>query len=204
MNTGINKTQVLLKLVVLLVVTVYLALVLNPIGRKNPTSGSTTSQLNETKEIKPSETLKEYTDPSGFTLSYPDNLSLTKKDITDESTYADIQLTSKEVSGSLNLKISDSKFTTLEDWLKLNRGTPKEVQLGSLKGMEVITQDRLLLGALDNGVFFNIEMPLVEKDFWMKVYNKVLTNFSFVSPETANSTGASTSDVTFEGEEVVP
>lgn len=196
-----KKTLLLFSLVILFAVTGFL--VLNPIGGKNPLSKSPVGQLSETKEIKPSETLKDYSDPSGFTLSYPDNLSLVKNDIADETTYADIQLTSKEVSGSLNLKISDSKFTTLEDWLKLSKGSAKEVKLGSLKGMEVTTSDRLLLGALDKGVFFNIEMPLVEKDFWMKVYDKVLTSFSFASPESAGATSASTADVTFEGEEVV-
>ncbi len=196
-----KKTLLLLSSVVLLVVAGFL--VLNPIGGKNLLSKAPAGQLSETKEIQPSETLKEYTDPSGFALSYPDNLSLVKNDITDESTYADIQLTSKEVNGSLNLKISDSKFAELDDWLKLSKGTSKEVKLGSLKGMEVVTQDRLLLGVLDKGVFFNIEMPLIEKDFWMKVYNKVLASFSFASPENASSTGASASDITFEGEEVV-
>lgn len=181
--------------------------VLNPTGQRNPLSVSPTGQQNATKETVPSETLKQYSDPSGFTLSYPDNLSLVKNDSADANTYADIQLTSKEVNGSLNLKISDSKFSTIDEWLKLNKitsaETPKEVKLGNLKGLEVKTNDRLLLGALDNGVFFNIEVPLVEKDFWMKVYNKVLTTFSFASPEAANSTNASAADVSFEGEEVV-
>ena len=157
----------------------------------------------ETKNTKPSETLKEYSDPSGFTLSYPDNLSLTKNDITDESTYADIQLNSKDISGSLNLKITDSKFATLDDWLKLNKGTSKEVQLGSLKGMEIITADRLLLGVLDKNIFFTIEMPLLEKDFWQQVYNNVLTTFSFTTPETVNPTESSPEDISFEGEEVI-
>lgn len=193
-----KKSILILGLVILFVVITFL--VLNPI--RNPLSKSPSGQQSTAKEITPSETLKEYTDPSGFTLSYPDNLSLTKNDITDESTYADIQLTSKEVSGSLNLKISDSKFATLDEWLKLNKGTPKKVQLGSLTGMEIVTQDRLLLGALDKEVFFSIEMPLIEKDFWMKVYNKVLTSFAFASPQSA-STDTSSNDVIFEGEEVV-
>ncbi len=196
-----KKLILVLALVAGLIVTGLV--VLNPIKQKSPLSQSPAGQQSGSKEIKPSETLKEYTDPSGFTLSYPDNLSLVKNDIADNSTYADIQLTSKDVSGSLNLKISDSKFATPDEWLKSSKGTTKEVKLGSLKGMEVITNDRLLLGALDNGVFFDIEMPLIEKDFWMKVYNKVLTSFSFTAPEAANSTSASASDITFEGEETV-
>jgi len=161
------------------------------------------TQQTEIKNIKPSETLKEYSDPSGFTISYPDNLSLTKNDITDESTYADIQLNSKDISGSLNLKISDSKFATLDEWLKLNKGTSKEIQLGSLKGMEILTSDRLLFGALDKNIFFTIEVPLLEKDFWMKVYNNVLITFSFSAPETVNPTESSPEDVSFESEEII-
>lgn len=177
-------------------------LILNSGKQKNSSNQSPIVQQQAVKNIQPSETLIDYNDPSGFSLSYPDNLSRVKNDITDDSTYTDIQLTSKDVSGSLNLKITDSKFTTLDDWLKLNKGTAKETQLGSLKAMEVITTDRLLLGALDKGVFFTIEIPLIEKDFWMKVYSKVLTSFSFSSPQ-AQSADTSTSDVSFEGEEVI-
>ena len=128
-------------------------------------------------------------------------MSLTKNEEVDESTYADIQLSSKQVSGSLNLKITDSKFTEVAEWVKLNKGTQKEVELGNLKGVEVKTADRLLLGALDQGVLFTVEMPRVEEEFWMKVYEKILSNFSFapLSPEIIDSS----SEVSFEGEEVV-
>lgn len=152
------------------------------------------------KKILPSETLIDYTDPTGFTFSYPDNLSITKKD-TDTNTYADVQLSSKDVNGSLSLKIEDSKFVTLDKWVKLNKsasvGDPKEVKLGNLKSVEIKTGDRLLLGALDQGIFFTIEMPRVEEDFWDKVYQKTLKSFSFAPPATSEG------EVSFEGEEVV-
>lgn len=169
---------------------------------------STNSLVNplsiQNKKAEPSETLKEYSDPSGFSFSYPDNLSLNTKE-SDETTYADLLLSSKDVSGSLSLKISDSKYKTLDEWTKLNRaaasGDPKEVKLGNLKALEITTADRLILGALDQGIFFNIEMPLIEKDFWMKVYTEVLANFSFSVSEQTQASGGS--DVSFEGEEVV-
>lgn len=176
--------------------------------KKTPLSNPLTLQP-KLKEIVPSETFKEYFDPSGFTFSYPDNLSIVKKDLEDNNTYADLQLASKEVNGSLLLKISDSSFATLDDWLKLNQAATqasKEVKLGNLKAVEVKTNDRLLLGALDKGVFFSIEVPLIEQDFWMKVYNQVLTDFSFTAPETVASEGNindSSTDVVFEGEDVV-
>lgn len=166
------------------------------------------SNLEAKEEIKPSETLIEYTDPSGFSFSYPDNLSIVKAETEEASSYADLQLFSKEVSGSLSLKITDSKISSLDEWLKANKipasNTPKHTKLGNLKALEVKTVDRLLLGALDQGVQFSIELPLIEQDFWMKVYDKLLAEFSFVSPDTAVSQGISGSeDITFEGEEVI-
>lgn len=158
--------------------------------------------INQPKEITPSETLIEYADPAGFSFNYPDNLSLEKKEEIDEGTYADIQLSSKQVSGSINLKISDSKFASIDEWLKLNQGTKREVKLGNLNAIEVKTNDRLLLGALDQGVLFTIEIPLVEEDFWMQVYNKILTGFTFTPPSQENVSFTS-DDVSFEGEEVV-
>lgn len=153
------------------------------------------------KEIEPSKTLKSYTDPAGFTFSYPDNLSLVNNEAKDTVTYADIQLTGKGVDGSLNLKITDSKFASLDEWVKKNALSqiPKEVKLGNLRALEITTSDRLLLGALDQGIFFTIEIPRLEEDFWMKVYNKILADFSFVTPE---GTGF-TDEVTFEGEELI-
>ncbi|MEK7617009.1 MAG: PsbP-related protein [Patescibacteria group bacterium] len=152
-----------------------------------------------TKEVQPSETFIEYSDPSGFAFSYPDNLSITKGE-TDENTYADLQLFSKEVNGSLSFKVSDSKFKTLDEWVNLNKGEVRQVNLGTLKATEIETSDRLLLGALDQGIFFTIEMPLIEEAFWMKVYSKILSDFSFVAPQVEAD---SSSEVVFEGEEVV-
>lgn len=157
------------------------------------------SAVSESKKKEPSDTLLDYTDPAGFSFSYPDNLSIVKNDTADNE-YADLTLSSKDVNGSLTLKIADSKIATLNDWLKLYKSEPVEKKLGNLKAMEVKTPDRLYLGALDQGILFTIEMPRVEEEFWMKVYDKLLSGFSFVAPAAA---AATPDDVSFEGEEVV-
>lgn len=181
-------------------------LVLNPIGDK---SSLTSPDLNQQGAVLrpgiPSKTSQTHTDPAGFSFSYPDNLSLLNNELKDESSYAELQLAANGINGSLVLKISDSKFKTVDEWVKATKSSqiPKEVKLGSLNAMEVGTEDKLLLGALDQGVFFNIEIPLNEnEDFWMEVYNRVIADFSFVSP-TLDSVNSSSDDVTFEGEEVV-
>lgn len=160
-------------------------------------------------KIEPSTTFIEYVDPVGFSFSYPDNLSIEKLTTEDPSTYTDLQLYSKDVNGSLNIKIVDSKLKSLDEWVKQEKATAssKEVKLGNLDAKEATTSDRLMLGALDQGVLFTVDMPLLEQDFWGLVYQKVISGFTFVSPETIIQDGVSANsggdEVIFEGEEVV-
>ncbi len=148
--------------------------------------------------VTPSETLKTYSDPSGFTFNYPDNLSLAPNELTD-ATYAEVQLSAKGVEGNLILKITDSKFATADEWaksIKDAQGTSKETKLGSLKALEIKTASGIKLASVDQGVLFIIDVS--QNDFWNKVYSKVLAEFSFAQPAQD-----STVDISFEGEEVV-
>lgn len=154
-------------------------------------------------KLLPSATLKDYTDSSGFSFTYPDNLSITKNDPQDGSVYADIQLNAADSRGGLHLKIADSKFTSIDQWAKGG----KEVTLGSLKAQEIKDNNKILLGALDQGVLFTIEVTTADQEeYWTNVYNTVRSNFSF-NQETAGNNqqvaGDSFDDVTFEGEETV-
>lgn len=165
------------------------------------------TQPKEIASVIPSETLKTYSDPAGFSFDYPDNLSLVNGEV-DESTYADLKLTAGGVEGQLSLKITDSKLASIEDWVKTigtSSQTPKEVDLGNLKAQQIETGDKLLLGALDQGVLFNVEIPLSlsNKAFWMNVYTKFLKDFSFAPPSGGTALQGSSDDITFEGEEVI-
>lgn len=172
-------------------------------------------QAVETKKL-PSTSLKEYADPSGFTLSYPDDLSVAANE-TDESTYADVAFTSEEVDGTVTVHITDSKLKSLDTWFAgenfPNDAMVKEVTLGEMKAREVREDSGVTLAALDQGVLFTINTSFQdEKDFWQSAYDKVVSTFSFAQPEggqSAASSGSfsgssgSSSDVIFEGEEVV-
>lgn len=202
------KQKTLLLIIVLgLIVT---GLVIFFIQLRSRVSGPQPQPLTLKEKARPSETLITYTDPAGFEFSYPDNLSISKAEIEDPKIYTDLEIYSKDVSGSIKIKIADTKIATLSAWLKDNNipdsNAPKETKLGNLKALEVKTNDRLMLGALDQGVLFTVEMPRVEEDFWMKVYDKVASGFTFVTPEetaTSGTSDSSASDVQFEGEEVI-
>lgn len=178
--------------------------ILNPLKQKNLLSPANTSQQ-PTSEIIPSKTLKTYTDPSGFSFNYPDNLSLLNNGLKDEGSYAELQLSANGVAGSLFLKIADSKLATLDEWVKMkNSGAepPKEMTLGNLKALQIKSNDKLMLGALDQGILFTIEIP--QENFWVEVLNIVTADFSFAPPPAdETSQDSSSSDVTYDGEEVV-
>ena len=174
----------------------------------NKQSSLATSNMNQSRnivEILPSKTFKSYSDPAGFSFNYPDNISLTNNDL-DGSTYSDLKLTINEVEGGLSFKITDSKFKSNQDWVK-TVGTElntKEVNLGNLKALEIQKEDKLLLGAVDQGILFTVEVSLAnKKDFWLEVYNKVISEFSFITAVQPETTAATSSEVSFDGEEVV-
>lgn len=169
------------------------------------------------KEVVPSKTFIDYSDPSGFSFSYPDNISIANRasegsdTAVDPNAYADLQLFSKDKNGSLNLKVADTKFKKIEDFLKDNEipetVVPTEKKLGDLKAYEIKTSDRLILASIDQGVLFTVEMPLIEEPFWNEVYAQVVSGFTFAAPEPETTqTAAAVSledEVLFEGEEVV-
>lgn len=208
-----RNTLILAVVSVLLIVGVIGFFLLNPNKGKSPLSAPESA-----KEVTPSSTYIDYADPSGFSFSYPDNVSIANRiseneDLAvDPDAYADLQLFSKDKSGSVNLRIADTNFKTLEEWKKDN-GIAEEVQgsekmLGQLKASEFKTSDRLFLASIDQGVLFTVEMPLVEEVFWNQVYDKVVSGFVFEVPEVeiATTGGGAVSagdEVIFEGEEVV-
>lgn len=211
-NFLLRSRKIFILCIVFALIAVILIFLLMVRGQKENSlsSPSVLKPQQAANKILPSSTYIEYADPSGFSFNYPDNLSITKNE-TDDQTYADLQLSALGVNGSLSFKITDSKYKSLDEYVLANKGTskdePKEVKLGSLKALEIKLNDRLLTGALDQGILFVVEMPLLEEEFWMKVYNKILSDFTFAPPQTESTVtqggSTSTGEVIFEGEELV-
>lgn len=164
--------------------------------------------------LHPSITLKAYSDPSGFTFSYPDNLSIAQNEM-DTSTYADLVLTTKDIEGMVHIVISDTKIALLDAWTKSFVGTTAvDSSLNGLKAKELKGSDGMRLGAIDQGVLFTIEVtPKGNGDYWTSVYDAVKESFSFDLPSQSSfqaqgasapqGDGAGTSDIEFAGEEII-
>ena len=203
-----KKTAWILTIIIVLAVVFILILMRNQKNNSLSNPGGL-DNLPTVTQIQPSKTLKVYADPSGFAFNYPDNLSLIKNEA-GPNTYADINLTAKGIEGNLAIKISDTKFASLEDWLGANKNDSiksKEAKLANLTALEVELKNRLILVALDHGVLFTIEIPSTQnRDFWGKAYDKVVADFSFTPQANLDQTAKNnpvSNDVSFEGEEVV-
>lgn len=165
--------------------------------------------------VAPSTTLQEYTDPSGFTFEYPDNLTVTAQEIKDTTTYAHVLLTAPKVEGEIAIKVQETKLKSLDAWEVANKelissASAKEVKLGSLDAREVTLSDKTLIVAVDQNILFTIEvMPKTEKKYWENVAPTILASFSFGMTEAgSDSTSAPLADsaddsVVSEGEEVI-
>lgn len=160
----------------------------------------------------PSTTLTDYSDSSGFSIQYPDDLSIKSNKITDNSTYADISITSSKVEGSLSLRITDTKYKTLDEWKKDNANllgeNVKDETLGSLQGIEVRKDDKTSLTSLDQTIKFRIEVEQGENvEYWNSVYKTVRESFAFSAPpppsDSSNNTVPAEDEVILEGEEII-
>ena len=182
--------------------------------QQQKTSAPTETPLTDIEVQKklPSKTPKDYTDPSGFSFQYPEDVSLEKKESNDSSVYADIVFTSKDARGDMKLLINDTSLKTIDEWVTqippgFDPKNIKDVKLGTMSAKEIKDEKSLMTASLDQGVLFTIHVSLEESDFWIEVYNALLSSFSFSQPEAGNSSVGSSSssseDVVFEGEEVI-
>lgn len=167
--------------------------------------------------IAPSTTLQEYTDPSGFTFEYPDNLTLAPQEIKDTAVYAHVLITAPKVEGDITVKVQDTKAVSLEKWIVDNKEIVsseigKEVTLGGLDAREFMLPNKTLIVAVDQKILFTIEiMPKTEKKYWENVSSIILSSFSFGTSEVgSDSTSApapiadsADDSVVSEGEEVI-
>lgn len=151
-------------------------------------------------EVLPAEKLNEYVDGSGFVFRYPENVTVQSQKEPATSVYSDLTLSSEKVSGSISLKVSETKIASL---IKTNE-PEKEIKLGGLAGREIKTEKGLSAAVLDQGVLFNIEVDFGDnKNFWEKVYETFLSNFSFSQTSVTEETTVSGGEVIFEGEEII-
>lgn len=174
--------------------------------RKNVTSSpiALESKQSTATNVNPSQKLRQYTDESGFTFSYPEDLTLKKNDIKDARVYANITLASTRLGGSVSVKVSDTPFTSLESWAKAQKEvtSPREAKIGELEAYEIITPAKRITAAIDQGILFLIETVFEGKEpFWSRVHSEIISTFTFASSaESGQGVSTSSDEISIEEE----
>lgn len=162
--------------------------------------------------LLPSSNEKQHEDESGFKFRYPDNFEIAVNKL-DDKTYADLELTAQDASGSVTIKVTDTKIKSLDDWIEENEeevgsATIKDIDFADVSAKEIEDENKILLVSLDQGALFTIRTTIPqEKEFWKNSYQKIISTFEFYNPTktsgSAGSSSAGSSDIIFEGEEII-
>lgn len=170
---------------------------------------NTTSTPQENKNLLesniPSKTLKEYVDESGFSFRYPDDVVVNKKEIKDETTYADLELNSTKAKGNITIKIMDTKIKSPEDWLLENKlstlsASVKDTKIGDLPGWEIKFGNKLTTLSIDQNILFTIDVNQ-QDEYWLSVRNTLFSSFIFVEKQQESSLDVPSTDM--EGDDII-
>jgi hypothetical protein len=181
-------------------------------SRESKVRETGSSRVAEEEVIAPSAKTKEYLDASGFSFSYPDDLTIEKKDEPDKTTYSLLELQSDDISGLISIHVADSTSASVDAILKKNKdltGTSvKKVRLAGLDARQYTLNDQMITLALDTGVLFTLTAHMQEnKPYWQQAYSKIIESFAFTPTPVGDTSVAPDSggeeEVIFEGEEIV-
>lgn len=155
-----------------------------------------------------------WNDQAGFTFQYPKGLPTNKHD-EDSVNYAHIDLLPEGKMGGVLILASDSKYKTLDEWVKKDKelagGNVLEAILGGKPAKKILSADgeTIIIGAIDSEILFKIQATAYSNSTIKGIFDQVVSSFKFVYPTPAASgekqpvsSGASESDV-IEEEEVI-
>lgn len=157
-----------------------------------------------------------YKDESGFQFVYPENIKITNETKSDTNAYSKLILNSNTNTGKISIQATEESINNADLWLKQNKistlsANIKDQLLSNLKGKEISTNGQTTLIAFDGNILFKIDLLYSNnKNYWLDIYNKIISSFSFISPETTSNTNNNyqpsyneSEDIIDEGEEVV-
>jgi len=154
--------------------------------------------------------LAKWEDPLGFTFSYPKELNLNPHD-EDMENYAHIELTSGAESGKIIIWAKDTSFLTIEDFIKedpiATSASSLDTTLANIPAKKInITkpEKKLITATIYDELLFLIETEQGQSDYWSRVNDEIIKNFTFAETSSENSSDGQSSGESYdEGEEVI-
>lgn len=160
---------------------------------------------NQDGTTQPQEKVKYYQDEAGFTFSYLSSLVVTEATDQDENTYSSLEVFSSLRPGEkMTIKVLDSDYLSLDDWLKKNRGSDSlvgEAVLAGVNGKIVRAPTKTTTVVIKDGIIVLLESPKDSQNFWLRHHQVIADSFKVNWPE--NQSSSSSSGVETETEEVI-
>ncbi len=177
------------------------------------TSDSTRIIQTQLQPTKSQAALKEYSDPAGFRFLYPSDLNLVVEQSQDEEIYSSIKLKTSLTSEYISIKVTQTNFTKLDDWLRANKISPaslsiKRMTFAGVDAYQVPIQNQVITAGFDQGALFTFLITAPNNTSLRTAYDTILSNFSFYAPEGSSVQESApvqtqSSDVVSDGEEVI-
>lgn len=157
-----------------------------------------------------------WNDPGGFKFSYPESWLFDPHE-QDVTNYANLDITKRGNEGGIKVLATDSKYKMILDWTKKDTlvigSSFVETSLAGVKAQKALLKTGgIVIGAIDQGVLYTIELKPDSTGYWETEYNKLIASFTLVYPTNypkgspGNQTGSATGTsgtVVEEEEEVV-
>lgn len=182
--------------------------------RSKKTATVAVPSVEETSGITPTRAqtnLLTWNDPAGFTFQYQPGIKINKHEEDNENySHLDLFLDSKE--GSVKILASDTKYKTIEEWATKDKRNSQagvqrtEATLSGKPAMKITDAQGMIIGTIDEGILFTIELTPDKEGFWQKVFDQTVSSFTLVYPTAAPSSqgsSAGSSSNVVEEEEVI-
>jgi len=154
---------------------------------------------------QPQEKVKFYQDEAGFTFSYLSSLVVTEEANQDEFTYSSLEIFSSLRPGEkMTIKVVDSEYLNVEDWLKKNREPDSlisETVLAGVNGKTVRTPRKTITVVIRDAIIVLLESPKDDQNFWPRHHQVIADSFKVNWP--SNQSAGGSSGVEIEEEEVI-
>lgn len=146
----------------------------------------------------PTPKLLMWDDPAGFTMQYPEGLTLNKHD-EDTVNYAHVELTDSAHPGNLIIWVKDTPkgITDTASWGK-KAATPSsaisfETMLAGQSAQKILVSSPekiVTVGTVYDGVLWYIEAKLTDEPYWQSMYDGVVQTFTFKPIASQAASGA--------------
>lgn len=172
------------------------------VSQKNVVEPEVISPFSE--EIKaspsPAEKFKTYTDEAGFIFNYSDSLIISEEENQDKNTYSSLKIVSRVRPGEeMSFKVSDTVFSSIDEWLKNNRKSDWEIHetvLGEINGKLIKKEGKLSLAAIKENIIFLLELPSDTEGYWEKQLGIIKESFKLnLENQKSSSTSGGGGDI---------